>query len=70
MTFSDEDFERLKKDIEIDTPTWIVTPQLLKALIGRLEAAEKALNLIKFDPDSTKEQIHSALEEWLLSAGK
>lgn len=75
MTFTDDDLKQMKEYF-IDEPIHSAEElekfmnQKGKALFIRLEAAEKALVLCEFDPDSTKEEINESLMEWLKSKGE
>ena len=74
MSFSDEDLERVENVIRFNDRQGgetVLKGNELKALLARLRAAEKALNLCEFDPNATNEQISEALKAWLdLDANK
>jgi len=66
MVFSDEDLKRLKEDIQLTGVG--PRPSDALALIARLEAAEKVIEVAGSDPLSG--EVSKSFEEWRKAAGK
>lgn len=74
MSFSDEDLKRLK-EISLERSIYPISNETLKALLARLEAAEKAFEaaneFIANDGAIPQDKIYiAAYDTWLHSAGK
>lgn len=75
MTFTDDDLKRLKGrcnsaralDSEVDTVLIVE----IEALIARLEAAEKVINVLEDTDDLTDwSELNPAMEDWRKVAGR
>lgn len=73
MSFSDEDLKRLKDEVLSGNYDWteILTPESMKALLARMEAAEnfRQLVLAKWRARMPQELV-DADEDWKKAAGR
>lgn len=70
MTFSDDDMKRLKAFAECGDPTGYhgFSPEAMRALLARLEAAERVIDNIESNDSSMA--IDRSLGLWRKAAGK